>query len=145
MARQRHFVLIVMSVVFLVSKANGQPTNRYRGLYQNDTYAYAVTLPPEITAIGASAPNPNHGFTTPLRAADASAKVYKSTDSYLWVDAFYVPADGVDSLSDAVKFNIRIAEGGLDTTLKVREEKETSWPILRQVMCIPISTYMGYE
>jgi hypothetical protein len=116
---------LFMVAVFSCPAVRSQPTNRYQKLYQNDTYAYSVTLPPGTTAIGSTAPNPNHGFTVPLHS-NAAPKVYESIDSYLWVDAFYVPADGVDNLFDAVKYNVRTAASGLGASLKIREEGEAS-------------------
>jgi hypothetical protein len=42
------------------------------------------------------------------------------------VSAFFVPADGVDNLSDAVRYNLRTAESGLGASLKIRQEGEAS-------------------
>ena len=116
---------LLMVAVLSCPAVRSQSTNRYQKLYQNDTYAYSVTLAPGTTAIGPSAPNPNHGFTVPLHSS-AAPKVQGSTDSYLWVSAFFVPADGVDNLSDAVRYNLRTAESGLGASLKIRQEGEAS-------------------
>jgi hypothetical protein len=120
----------------LASVASGQNDRTYVGVYRNDTYLYEVTVPPGMTARGTAAPNPNHGFTIDLEVADRRGSPYKTTDLYLWVDGSYRPADGVDTLDNAVDYGIRMAQASIRAPVHVESRTAASLDGLRALRVV---------
>lgn len=76
----RRFLLGPAVLLVALSAASAQVTisSTAQPTYRNRAYAYQVKLPPGVSYTRTSAPNPDHGFSVPLKEG-----------AVLWVDATY--------------------------------------------------------
>jgi len=129
----RRLTRAVLSLIFAHSLwlpvsvgADRAKVRTYEGLYTNQKYGYSVLLPKGVVALGTAPPNPDHGFTIGSAPAGDSITLYKAHDCYIWVDGNYDPFDEVQTLDDAVRYEIHITEKTVGARVRVESRLQTT-------------------